>query len=53
MGTPTYEFPFDFIAELKYWTEKEGGRKAPANSCYRPNLEFYFTKMLGTIKNTI
>lgn len=37
---------FDFIAELKYRTTKEGGRKTPANSGYRPHLEFDFTKML-------
>jgi len=37
---------FDFIAELKYRTAKEGGRKTPASSGYRPHLEFEFTKML-------
>lgn len=36
----------DFIAELKYRTAKEGGRKTPASSGYRPHLEFEFTKML-------
>ncbi|MDN3664392.1 hypothetical protein ACFFU1_11575 [Algibacter miyuki] len=37
---------FDFIAELKYRTTEQGGRKTPANSGYRPHLEFEFTEML-------
>ncbi len=35
----------DFIAELQYLTTKQGGRKTPANSGYRPQLKFDFTEM--------
>ena len=37
---------FDFIAELKYKTTEQNGRKTPANSGYRPHLKFDFTEML-------
>ncbi len=30
----------DFIADLKFLTTEEGGRKTPAHSKYRPHLEF-------------
>ncbi|MFD0765637.1 hypothetical protein ACFQZI_12305 [Mucilaginibacter lutimaris] len=30
----------DFIAEVKYLTTEEGGRKTPAFSGYRPHLKF-------------
>jgi hypothetical protein len=33
----------DFIAELKYLTTEQGGRKTPANSGYRPQLKFEFS----------
>jgi len=35
----------DFIAELKYLTPKEGGRKTPAFSGYRPAVRFEFSEM--------
>ena len=35
----------DFIAELQYLTTKQGGRKTPANSGYRPQVKFNFTEM--------
>ncbi len=35
----------DFIAELKYLTTEEGGRKTPAFSGYRPQVKFEFTEM--------
>lgn len=35
----------DFIAELKYRTTEEGGRKTPAHSGYRPQVKFDFTEM--------
>jgi len=35
----------DFIAELKYRTTEQGGRRTPANSGYRPQLKFDFTEM--------
>jgi hypothetical protein len=35
----------DFIAELKYLTAEEGGRKAPAISGYRPQIKFDFDEM--------
>ncbi len=34
----------DFIAELKYRTTEEGGRKTPACSGYRPQVKFDFTE---------
>ena len=35
----------DFIAELKYRTTAEGGRRTPANSGYRPQVKFDFAEM--------
>jgi hypothetical protein len=35
----------DFIAELKYLTAAQGGRKTPANPGYRPQVKFEFTDM--------
>jgi len=35
----------DFIAELRYLTTEEGGRKTPAFSGYRPHIKFEFTNM--------
>ena len=35
----------DFIAELKYLTTEEGGRKTPALSGYRPQVKFDFSVM--------
>ncbi len=35
----------DFIAELRYLTTEEGGRKTPAISGYRPHIKFEFTNM--------
>jgi hypothetical protein len=35
----------DFIAELQYLTTKQGGRKTPAISGYRPQVKFDFTEM--------
>jgi hypothetical protein len=35
----------DFIAELKYLTTEEGGRKTPVHSGYRPQVKFCFTEM--------
>ncbi|BCY29332.1 hypothetical protein [Flavobacterium okayamense] len=35
----------DFIAELKYKTSEDGGRKTPAFSGYRPQLKFVFTDL--------
>ncbi len=35
----------DFIAELQYLTTEQGGRKTPANSGYRPQVQFDFTEM--------
>tara|TARA_R110001606_G_scaffold387773_1_gene552708 strand:- start:488 stop:808 length:321 start_codon:yes stop_codon:yes gene_type:complete len=32
-----------FIAKLKYKTAETGGRKTPANSGYRPQIQFGFT----------
>jgi Elongation factor Tu C-terminal domain len=32
----------DFVADLKYLTEEEGGRKTPAFSGYRPQVKFSF-----------
>lgn len=36
----------DFIAELKYLTADEGGRRTPASSGYRPHIKFPFSKMM-------
>ena len=36
---------FDFIAVLKYRTTKEGGRRGPAFSGYRPGIQFSFSNM--------
>jgi len=36
---------FDFIASLKYRTTKDGGRKTPAKSGYRPQVKFPFEVM--------
>ncbi|GAA3793024.1 hypothetical protein GCM10022271_26570 [Corallibacter vietnamensis] len=35
----------DFIAELKYKTTEQGGRRTPAISGYRPQLKFDFTEI--------
>lgn len=35
----------DFIADLKYLTSEEGGRKTPAFSGYRPQVKFDFSEM--------
>jgi Elongation factor Tu C-terminal domain len=35
----------DFVADLKYLTTEEGGRKTPAYSGYRPQVKFEFTEM--------
>ncbi len=35
----------DFIAELRYLTTEEGGRKTPAKSGYRPQIKFDFDEM--------
>jgi len=35
----------DFIAELKYFSSEDGGRKTPAFSGYRPQIKFEFTEM--------
>jgi len=35
----------DFIAELKYRTTEEGGRRTPAHSGYRPQVKFDFAEM--------
>ncbi len=35
----------DFIAILHYRTTKEGGRKTPAHSGYRPQVKFDFEEM--------
>jgi hypothetical protein len=35
----------DFVAELKYLTAEEGGRKTPAFSGYRPQVKFDFDEM--------
>lgn len=35
----------DFVAELKYRTTEQGGRKTPAHSGYRPQVKFDFTEM--------
>tara|TARA_R110000868_G_C10774799_1_gene755017 strand:- start:565 stop:906 length:342 start_codon:yes stop_codon:yes gene_type:complete len=35
----------DFVAELKYRTTEEGGRRTPASSGYRPQVKFPFSKM--------
>ena len=35
----------DFKAKLKYLSAKDGGRKTPANSGYRPQVKFPFSKM--------
>ena len=42
----------DFIAELKYLTTEEGGRRTPANSGYRPHVKFPFSKMLTSGQQT-
>jgi len=42
----------DFIAELKYLTTEEGGRRAPANSGYRPHVKFPFSKMMTSGEQT-
>ena len=34
----------DFVAELKYLTAEEGGRKTPAFSGYRPQIKFEFAE---------
>lgn len=34
-----------FIAQLKYHSTEEGGRKTPAKSGYRPQVAFDFTEM--------
>ena len=38
----------DFIAELRYRTIEQGGRKTPVSSGYRPQLKFNFTEMQTT-----
>lgn len=40
-----FKKPIDFIAELKYLTSEEGGRKTPASSGYRPQIKFPFSEM--------
>jgi hypothetical protein len=35
----------DFVAELKYRTTEQGGRKTPAHSGYRPQVKFDFAEM--------
>nr|WP_262922137.1 hypothetical protein [Aquimarina acroporae] len=35
----------DFIAELRYLTTEEGGRKTPTKSGYRPQVKFDFDEM--------
>ena len=35
----------DFVAELKYRTTEQGGRKTSAHSGYRPQVKFDFTEM--------
>ena len=35
----------DFKAKLKYLSTEQGGRQTPANSGYRPQVKFGFTKM--------
>jgi translation elongation factor EF-Tu-like GTPase len=35
-----------FIAELTYYTAKQGGRKTPAFSGYRPHVKFPFSTFL-------
>lgn len=35
----------DFIAELKYLTTDQGGRRTPARSGYRPHVKFAFSEM--------
>jgi len=35
----------DFIADLRYLTTEEGGRKTPAKSGYRPQVKFDFDEM--------
>jgi translation elongation factor EF-Tu-like GTPase len=35
----------DFVAELKYFTAEQGGRKTPAFSGYRPQVKFAFSEM--------
>lgn len=40
--------PPDFIAELKYKSVEEGGRKTKASSGYRPVLKFPFTEMMAS-----
>ena len=42
----------DFIAELKYRTTEEGGRRTPANSGYRPHVKFPFSKMMTSGQQT-
>ncbi|MFI2743364.1 hypothetical protein ACG2LH_11540 [Zhouia sp. PK063] len=42
----------DFIAELKYRTTDEGGRQTPANSGYRPQVKFPFSKMTTSGQQT-
>jgi len=44
----------DFIAELRYLSPQEGGRKTPANSGYRPHVKFPFSeKMTSGIQKFI
>ena len=42
----------DFIAELKYLTTEEGGRKSPAHSGYRPHVKFPFSKIMTSGQQT-
>jgi translation elongation factor EF-Tu-like GTPase len=42
----------DFIADLTYNTTENGGRKTAANSGYRPQVEFEFTKYTSSGKQT-
>ena len=42
----------DFIAELRYLTTEEGGRRTPANSGYRPHVKFPFSEMLTSGQQT-
>ncbi|MBU2996642.1 hypothetical protein KO500_09355 [Cellulophaga baltica] len=42
----------DFIAELKYRTTEEGGRRTPASSGYRPHVKFPFSKTMTSGQQT-
>ena len=35
----------DFLANLKYKTTEQGGRRTPATTGYRPQVKFDFTEM--------